>query len=1014
MPDTNTRSVLDPETAYHGPQTSVQSALKAIQRARDSREAIPPAPPRAAEPAAAPRVRRLRILAWLRRQFGSGVARRLFLLFVLASLAPAALMALLSFHQVTDALRDARDAELAHSARNFGAVILERLVWAESLLADAGSGSAAAVARLAPRLGREFAGFALIDRKGRTLAQHGEPLQLASLDPSGLERGAERRRTMLLTDGSGTVRPTLVHAVAGSGELAFIAAALSEDFLWGDRQAHPDKTGLCVATSAGSRLFCSEPLADDALRRLVREAPFRDQQEPFELDGTPLRAGTAMVYADRRFAGPALAIVATQPDAQVLQPTRSFRAMFVPIAILSVALVLLLSLDQVRRILVPLHRLLAGTRRVAARDFGTPVPVQGNDEFGQMARAFNRMTEQLGLHFRTLSAFSEIDRTILTTVDMRQVAEIALTCIQEISGVKVTSLGLLEADSPGRTQVYLRVGSGPTIRDELPSPLDLSGADASQRKWSRSLSLPASYRAALHQHGAKYLYLLPIARADKVWGVVVLGHDEQTALSSEQAVGLAGVIDRLAVALSSVARDKQLHDQAHYDSLTGLPNRRYLMEMLQQQLARARRERQPLAVLYIDLDRFKRTNDTLGHAAGDVLLQHAAGRIRRAVREVDIVARLGGDEFTVVLTSLKGASDAGRIARTLIATLNEPFEIDGNVTYTGASIGIALYPNDGVSAADLLKKADTALYLAKDRGRGRHAYFEERMNVDASARATIDRELREALKRGEFRVYYQPQIELETGEVKAVEALLRWQHPQRGLLLPGTFIEHAEDSGLIEAIGTWVLREACQQHRRWAESGIVLPHVSVNVSALQLRNTTFAATVEGALASSTTAAHHLELEVTESLFLDAGPDAVATLERLRETGVEIAVDDFGTGYSSFAYVKQLPASVLKLDRSFIVDVIDDQKAEIIASSIIEMAHALGKTVVAEGVETTRQAQFLRERRCARAQGFVFSAALPAEQIPAFVRSRRRDADAGFRNTGLQLVRPQPQLTRSVA
>jgi diguanylate cyclase (GGDEF)-like protein len=698
-----------------------------------------------------------------------------------------------------------------------------------------------------------------------------------------------------------------------------------------------------------------------------------------------------VIDAGGRIVGADLVVAAARPESAFVDPAEPFRRTFLPIAGLSVFLVLLLSVGEVRRIMVPLHALLDGMRRVASRDFGSPVPVLDRDEFGQMAASFNSMTAQLGLHFRTLSAFAEIDRTILTTVDIRQVAEIALDCIQEISRIKVASLGLLEADAPGCTRVYLRADDGRTLRDELPRALDLSGADASLRKWSQSIRLPGSYRAMLHEHGAKFLYLLPIARAGKVWGVVVLGHDRKTALSGEQALALAGVIDRLAVALSSVARDRQLHDQAHFDSLTGLPNRHYLMDMLAQQVARARDDNSLLAVLYIDLDRFKRTNDTLGHAAGDVLLRHAAARIRRAVRDIDIVARLGGDEFTVVLTKLKEPRGAGTVARSLIAALNEPFEIDGNVIYAGASIGISLFPKDGETSADLLKKADTALYLAKDRGRGRHTYFEERMNADASARVTIDRELREALKRDEFRLHYQPQIDLTTGEVCAVEALLRWQHPHRGLLAPEHFIDHAEDSGLIEAIGTWVLREACRQHRQWVETGVVIPRVSVNVSALQLRNSAFAATVEAALASSTTPPNYLELEVTESLLFDAGPDAVATLERLRERGVEIAVDDFGTGYSSFAYVKQLPANILKLDRTFIVDVVDNAQAAIIATAIIEMANALGKIVVAEGVETLQQAQFLRRYNCARAQGFVFSAALPASQIPEFVRERERES-----------------------
>jgi len=932
-------------------------------------------------------------LRWLPRHLTNGVGRRLLAMFVLTALAPVALMAGLSFSQVSDMMRVEHDADLIRSARAYGTAVVDRMRWVESLAAMAASGGSPA-ASLSTRLGKELDGFVVLDRRGRLVAKGGETPPLSQV--MSLQEGAAnpKGRSALLTwPSNDALALGLVYTANETEQVGLVAVTLSPGFLWETPAGGAPDSRFCALTTSGARLFCSGPLPEEALLRLTADASSDERLAQFTVEGAAMRAGGALLDTGAHLAGPDLVIAATQPESQLLDPTQTFRRTFLPIAGLSVVLVLLLSLIEVRRLMVPLHAVLDGMRRVAARDFASPVPVLDRDEFGQMAESFNSMTAQLGLHFRTLSAFAEIDRTILTTVDIRQVAEIALDCIHEISRIKVVSLGLLEADSPGCTKVYLRADDGTTLRDELPRALDLSGADASLRKWSHSIRLPGPYRTMLHEHGAKFLYLLPIARAGKVWGVVVLGHNEKTALSSEQALALAGVIDRLAVALSSVARDKQLHDQAHFDSLTGLPNRHYLMDMLAQQVAHARNDNTVLAVLYIDLDRFKRTNDTLGHAAGDVLLRHAAARIRRAVRDIDIVARLGGDEFTVVLTKLKDGRDAGTVARALIKALNEPFEIDGNVIYAGASIGISIFPKDGVSGADLLKKADTALYLAKDRGRGRHAYFEERMNADASARVTIDRELREALKRDEFRLHYQPQIDLATGEVCAVEALLRWQHPHRGLLIPEHFIDHAEDSGLIEAIGTWVLREACQQHRRWVEAGVVIPRVSVNVSALQLRNSAFAATVEAALTSSTTPPNYLELEVTESLLFDAGPDAVATLERLRERGVEIAVDDFGTGYSSFAYVKQLPANILKLDRTFIVDVVDNPQAAIIATAIIEMANALGKIVVAEGVETMQQAQFLRRYNCARAQGFVFSAALPPEQVPEFVREREREAAA---------------------
>ena len=916
------------------------------------------------------------------------------------------MMGAVSFHQSADARRDRNDVALAASAHGFGSAVLDRLLWTESLLAIAAEGRDPA-ARLASRLGHELTGFALLDRRGRPLLPATGPRPPEGIEPAQFPSGEAGRRTTLLVGGTDNAT-ILVHAVNSPGEIGYVAAALSPQFLFAAWPA-AQETSLCITSSNGERLFCSQPLGSEALWRLSKLTSRGERFTDLEQNGTAWRAAVARIDVDRHFEAPAWTAVAAGEEARLPGLIEALGPISIFVLLASIGLALVLSVEQVRPILEALTGLRAGTRRVAARDFGTPVHVDRNDEFGEMAHAFNEMTDQLGLHFRTLHALSVIDRTILTNVDVHQVTELALSCIQEITGVKAVGIGVTGAISRRRTHVYVRTSEHKTQREELPSPYVLPADDPAIGRWSSSTSLPERFRDLMEAQGARYFHLLPISRAERTWGVVVLGHDGDLPLTSDQTLGLAGAIDRLAVALSSVARDKQLYEQAHYDSLTQLPNRHYLMIMLKQLLTQAKRERRALAVLYIDLDRFKRTNDTLGHAAGDVMLRLAAGRIRRAVRNADIVARLGGDEFTVLLTHLKSANDAGRIARTLIAALNEPFDIDGHVMYAGGSVGIAMYPNDGDSAAELLKKADTALYLAKDRGRGRYAFFEEQMNVDASARATIDRELREALARGEFRLHYQPQIDLATGEVCAVEALLRWQHPNRGLLAPAAFIEYAEDSGLIEAVGNRVLREACQQHRRWADSGLVIPRISINVSALQLRDRMFAATVEGALASSTTEAAHLEIEVTESLFLDAGPDAVATLERLREKGVEIAVDDFGTGYSSFAYVKQLPARVLKLDRSFIIDVVNNHEASIIAGAIIEMAHALGKTVVAEGVETEQQAQFLRRLRCARAQGFVFSAALAPEQIPDFVRGRQAGGAAAPSQGNLRLaVLPEPE------
>jgi diguanylate cyclase (GGDEF)-like protein/PAS domain S-box-containing protein len=458
----------------------------------------------------------------------------------------------------------------------------------------------------------------------------------------------------------------------------------------------------------------------------------------------------------------------------------------------------------------------------------------------------------------------------------------------------------------------------------------------------------------------------------------------------------AGVIQDITERKAQEARIEHL---AYHDSLTGLPNRAMLMDRLGQALSQAQRLDQQVAVLFIDLDRFKLVNDSLGHAVGDQLLQEIARRLRATLRDNDTVARVGGDEFQVVACNVAGATDAARIAEKLMRVLGEPFVLEGQELHVSASLGVSLFPRDGATGELLLKYADTALYEAKGEGRNAYRFFSPEMNAQAHGRLRLENDLRRAVERHELELHYQPQLDLATGEVCAVEALVRWRHPVRGLVLPNAFIPMAEETGLVLGIGEWVLNEACCQVAQWQREGLadnLTPlRVAVNISARQLQRPGLDGAVRRALSLSGLPAGCLELEITESSVMLDPLHARSVLQSLRELGVQLSIDDFGTGYSSLAYLKRLPLDRLKIDRSFIGGIPADPDDAAIVETIIVMTHKLGLRVIAEGVETQEQRLQLVRQGCDEMQGFLLAHPAPADELPALLKTLK-DAAAAAR------------------
>jgi diguanylate cyclase (GGDEF)-like protein/PAS domain S-box-containing protein len=427
------------------------------------------------------------------------------------------------------------------------------------------------------------------------------------------------------------------------------------------------------------------------------------------------------------------------------------------------------------------------------------------------------------------------------------------------------------------------------------------------------------------------------------------------------------------------AAEDRIQLLAYYDALTGLPNRTLVQDRLEIALASARRHHEKVALLFLDLDRFKIYNDSLGHGFGDLLLKHVAERLKGCIREQDTVARIGGDEFLIVLNRVKDVAGAAIMAERITSEMTREFTIQGRPVSISCSLGISVFPEHGADSETLIKNADAAMYSAKDHGRNTFRFFTAEMHADALERLTLENDLRLALERKEFFLVYQPQMAIEGGEITGFEALIRWQHPERGLVLPDSFVAVAENSGLILAIGEWILRTACGQASKWQRDGLLTVPVAVNVSAAQFRQDGFLALVRNVLLETDLLPQYLELELTEGLLLSNADVSFSVLQELKDMGLKLAIDDFGTGYSSLSYLKQFPVNKLKIDRSFVRDVAVDPDDAAITIAIIRLAKSLNLRVIAEGVETEAQLSFLREHQCDEIQGYYFSKPISADE-----------------------------------
>ena len=546
------------------------------------------------------------------------------------------------------------------------------------------------------------------------------------------------------------------------------------------------------------------------------------------------------------------------------------------------------------------------------------------------------------------------------------------------------AIGIIDAN--GQLKQFVYTGVTPeqaAAMPHLPEGKGLLGVVVNENAILRLDDLSTDARSAgfpSNHPSMKSLLAVPISRLGRVYGRIYLcdkidgepftNDDELLALSFSHSLSL--VLDNAREMEEIKSAQERLDYMAHYDALTGLPNRTLFTDRLKQALAYAQRNDLMLAVLFIDLDNFKVVNDTLGHMVGDKLLSQVASELAACIREVDTVARLGGDEFTVLLTNINELSDITQVAQKILNTVAKPFMLDGNELFISASIGISVYPDDDKSMDNLIRNADTALYHAKAHGKNTFHFYTSEMNERVQKRAQYEKRLRHAIKNHEFYLNYQPQVEIGTGRIIGVEALLRWNDEDGIPIPPGEFIHIAEETGLIVPVGEWVLYAACAQNVQWQQQGMAPIRMAVNVSANQFRRDDFVQTVKNALHKTGLEPRLLELEITESILVNHEEGVVSTMNELNSMGVSFSIDDFGTGYSSLSYLKRFPVSTLKIDISFIRHITTNQDDAAIALAITSMAHSLRLNVVAEGVETSEQLAVIREHGCDNVQGFLIA------------------------------------------
>lgn len=935
----------------------------------------------------------------------SKVARRILFSFVLAALIPIGILGGLSFQQVKQQLQEQTNKSLQRDCKDYAYGLVDHLVFAENALkfaafkinqADDAEKMLSGVSE--QWLQRQFKHLAIVGAKGQALARSDANANIPLLTDQDIWQLAAGKTLIKLVSGQRVQDSRLwmaIYRLDNSPQAGILLAELNPELLWNSETVDPNNLLWVMAADTSQVLYSVEDQFDPAPELRAQVLQGNSGRFDWRRGDEAYLSAYWRLPMTHLFVGPDLIIVQSQPESVAFSDIQLFSTLYPPVILLAVLIVIYLSSRLINKYLTPLERLKAGTLRVAEGDLDSRVDIDSRDEFEELAESFNEMTRRLHSQFGILSTMAEIDRAILSALNAADIVETTLNRLPGVLFCDLIAIASVNPDTGIADNIRLRLGGREA--HVLSEAVILSESDVASLLVKRQGPIEfdsngdemSAFLQALGVSGMWRYLLVPVQLNGNLTSIICLGYRAPKPIPPESRSAAISFGDRIAVALSNAAWEEKLYQQAHYDGLTGLANRLVLNDRLAQEMARARRDDAQLAVFFLDLDRFKTINDSLGHAAGDELLRQVGQILARCVRATDLVVRLGGDEFVIVLGDVHSQQNpvafVSALAEKILTAFKQTITVAGLPLTVTTSLGIALFPDDADNVQDLIKNADAAMYHAKSEGRANFCFYSPELNAAALENIKLEQELRGAIGRNELLVFYQPKVDWD-GHIVGAEALIRWRHTELGMISPAKFIPLAEQTSLIVEISDWVLEQTCWVINTCHAQGLGPIRISVNLSAIDFKHPELLEKTAAILQKTGVDPQCIDLELTESVAIGDIKACIERMKSLKALGLTLSMDDFGTGFSSLSYLKDLPLDVLKIDQSFVRQLRAGENSEAIVRAILALADGLGMVTIAEGVETEAQLDILKQHHCDLFQGFLFSRPVPTEEFLSLLQA----------------------------